>query len=178
MTVPVPRLALVLARATNGVIGKEGGLPWHLPEDLKHFRRLTMGHAILMGRKTYESVGKPLPGRRNIVISRRPGYVIPGCEVAKSVDDAIALARQTDPSPRVIGGVAVYLEALSQADTIFLTEVDLDVEGDAIMPPFAAAEWQEVERRAGETPGVSFVTLVRRQTADPHGEQKRGQEGE
>ena len=131
-------LALVLARATNGVIGKEGGLPWHLPEDLKHFRRLTMGHAILMGRKTYESVGKPLPGRRNIVISRRPGYVIPGCEVAKSVDDAIALARQTDPSPRVIGGGAVYLEEPSQAATIVLTDVVLEVQGDGVMAAFVA----------------------------------------
>jgi dihydrofolate reductase len=155
-------LVLVLARAKNGVIGKNGGLPWHLPEDLKHFRRVTTGHAIIMGRKTYESIGRPLPQRRSLVVTRMRDRVIEGCEVCASLDEAIARARETDPEPRVIGGAEIYLQALPRATTIFLTEVDRDVEGDATMPAFDPSDWEETERVRGETDSVSFVTLRRR----------------
>lgn len=155
-------LVLVLARAKNGVIGKGGGLPWHLPEDLKHFRKVTTGHAIIMGRKTYDSIGRPLPQRRSIVISRTPGLVIEGCEVAPSLEAAIALAKTTDDEPRVIGGAEIYRQALPRASRIFLTEVDRDVEGDVTMPPFDANEWHEIDRVPAETEGVTFITLERR----------------
>jgi dihydrofolate reductase len=158
----VNELVLVLARAKNGVIGKGGALPWHLPEDLKHFRRVTTGHAIIMGRKTYESIGRPLPQRRNIVITRQPGYSAEGCEVVSSLEEAVALARTSDPEPRVIGGAEIYRSALPLATRIFLTEVDRDVDGDVSMPAFDPRDWEEVDRHAGESPGVSFVTLKRR----------------
>jgi dihydrofolate reductase len=158
----VNELVLVLARAKNGVIGKGGGLPWHLPEDLKHFRRVTTGHAIIMGRKTYESIGRPLPQRRSIVVTRQPGIAFEGCEVVSSLERAIELARTTDPEPRVIGGAEIYRAALPLATKILLTEVDRDVEGDVSMPPFDPRDWEEVDRHAADTPDVSFVTLKRR----------------
>jgi len=156
-------LALVLARARNGVIGKDGGLPWHLPEDLKHFRRVTTGHAIIMGRKTYASIGRPLPQRHNVVVSRQPGLVIAGCYVASSLERAIAHARELgDEEPRVIGGAEIYALALPFATRIFLTEVNRDVDGDTTMPPFDPAVWIETSRVPAEASDVAFVTLERR----------------
>ncbi len=157
-----PGVVLVLARARNGVIGNDGGLPWHVPEDLKHFRRVTTGHAIIMGRKTYDSIGRPLKDRRNLVVSRTHGLTLEGCEVCSSFDEALALARTTDVAPRVIGGAQIYAAALPHARRVLLTEIDRDVEGDCTMPAFDAAEWFETERRPGETLGVAFVTLERR----------------
>lgn len=154
-------LALVVAVASNGVIGRNGGLPWRIPEDLKHFRRVTTGHAVIMGRKTWESIGKPLANRRNIVITRTPGYAAEGAEVVASIDEAIARARETDEEPRVIGGAEIYRATLPIATRLFLTEVHRDVEGDASFPPFDRAEWREVERRAGEDETVQYVTLER-----------------
>lgn len=152
-------LSLVVAVGRNGVIGREGKLPWHIPEDLKHFREITTGHAVVMGRKTYESIGRPLPKRRNIVISRTPGLTLPGCEVAPSLEDAIAMARKTDPEPMVIGGGEVFRQALPLATRIYLTEVDRDVEGDVYFPALDRREWRETERRtSGE---LNFVTLER-----------------
>src|SRR3954470_2467823 len=113
-------LALVVAIADGGVIGKDGTLPWRIPEDLQHFKAMTMGHAIIMGRKTHASIGRPLAGRRNIVVSRTAdGF--DGCELARSLEAAIALARTTDPEPRIIGGVKLFEEALALATRIFLT---------------------------------------------------------
>ncbi|MGM0577785.1 MAG: dihydrofolate reductase [Myxococcota bacterium] len=153
-------LVLVVAVSRNGVIGKDGGLPWHIPGDLKHFKRNTMGHAIIMGRRTWESIGRPLPGRRNIVVSRRRDLEIPGCEVAHDLDEALALARTEDDAPRVIGGASLYEEALPRATRLLLTEVDRDVEGDTFFPEFERSEWVEVEREEGD--GVTFLTLERR----------------
>lgn len=152
-------LALVVAIADGGVIGKEGGLPWHLPEDMRHFKAVTMGHAIIMGRKTHASIGRPLPGRRNIVVSRTVD-AFEGCEKASSLEEAIALARATDDEPRIIGGAAIYEAALPLATRIFLTEVHREVEGDAFFH-LDRSGWREVERRPGETEGVEFVTLER-----------------
>jgi dihydrofolate reductase len=154
-------LALVVAAAKNGVIGRDGALPWRIPEDLKHFKRVTVGHAVIMGRKTWDSIGKPLVDRRNIVVTRDRSLQLAGAEVASSVEEAIARAREQDNEPRVIGGAEIYRLTLPLATRIFLTEVDRDVQGDATLPPLDRGEWRELERRAGEDPTVSYVTLVR-----------------
>lgn len=152
-------LALVVAIGDRGVIGKDGALPWRLPEDMRHFKAMTMGHAIIMGRKTHASIGRPLKGRRNIVVSRTAdGFE--GCEKALSLEQAIALARTTDEEPRIIGGASIYEAALPLATRIFLTEVHRQVEGDAFFH-LDRAGWRETERRAGESEGVEFVTLER-----------------
>jgi dihydrofolate reductase len=156
---PAP-LALIVAVARNGVIGRDGTLPWHLPEDLKHFKRTTNGHAIIMGRKTHESIGRPLPGRRNVVVTRG-GARFEGCETASSLEDAIVLARQTDDCPFVIGGASLYEGALPFATEVYLTEIDEDVEGDTRFE-LSLDEFDEVERRSGETPNVTFRHLRRR----------------
>ncbi len=153
-------LALIVARARNGVIGARGTLPWRIPEDLKHFRRVTTGHAIVMGRKTYESIGRPLPDRRNIVVSRQPALVLAGCEVAPSLESALVLARATDPEPIVIGGAELYREALPAATRVFLTDVHAEPEGDAFFPELDQSDWDEASRREGD--GVTFRELVRR----------------
>jgi dihydrofolate reductase len=136
-------LELVVAVAANGVIGRGGRLPWHLPDDLKHFKSLTTGHPIIMGRRTYESIGKPLPGRRSIVVSttmRQPPAA--GVELARSLDDAIRLAASTPGPAFVIGGAALYEAALVRADTLHLTELDDAVEGDTFFPRFDKSKWR------------------------------------
>jgi len=151
-------LALVVAMTPDRVIGKDGGMPWHIPEDLKHFRRVTMGHAIIMGRKTHESIGRPLPRRRNIVITRNRDAAFEGCEVAHSLGDAIAMARDGgDDEPRIVGGGAIYELALPLATKLYLSEVELDVEGDTHFPKYEPARWTETDRRVGD--GVVYRTL-------------------
>lgn len=152
-------LALIVAVARNGVIGRDGGLPWHVPEDLKHFKKTTMGHAILMGRKTHESIGRALPGRRNIVITRNY-TAFDGCENAASLEEAIAMARSTDACPFVIGGASLYREALPLATEIHLTRIDEDYEGDVTFPDDLSA-FEAVESRPGQTEGVTFELLRR-----------------
>ena len=152
-------LALVVAIADGGVIGKDGGLPWRIPEDLRHFKRVTIGHAVIMGRRTHASIGKPLVERRNIVVSRTAD-AFDGCELARDLETAIELARTTDEEPRIIGGATIYEEALPLATKIFLTEVHRAVEGDTFFH-LDRAGWRETERRAGESEGVEFVTLER-----------------
>ncbi len=155
-------LALIVAMSVPGrVIGRGGTLPWHFPEDMRFFRRTTTGHSVVMGRKTYESVGKPLPNRRCIVVSRSPGLVLEGCEVTPTLEEALDLARTTDPEPMVIGGGEIYRAALPLATRIYLTEVARDVSGDAFFPELDANVWREVERRPGEAPELRFVTLER-----------------
>jgi dihydrofolate reductase len=156
----MPPLGIVVAMARGGVIGRGNDLPWHVPEDLKHFRRLTTGHAILMGRRTHESIGRPLPQRRNIVISRQPDLRIDGCEVVGSLEEAITLARDGgDSMPMVIGGAAIYRAALPLATQLHITEIDRDVEGDVFFPALDRSAFEEVERHPGETPDVTFITL-------------------
>jgi dihydrofolate reductase len=157
-------LAMIAAVARNGVIGKDGGLPWQISEDLRHFKKTTSGHAIIMGRKTHASIGRALPKRRNIVVTREPGASFEGCESASSLAGAIALARTTDPCPFIIGGASLYEEALPLATEIHLTTIDRDVEGDVHFPADLSA-FEEVERREGETAHVVFRVL-RRKTAD------------
>jgi dihydrofolate reductase len=153
-------LVFVLAIGRNGALGKDGKVPWYIPEDLRHFKAMTMGHAILMGRKTHEETRRPLPGRRNIVITRNPGYEAPGCEVVATLGEGIALARTSDPEPRVIGGAEIYRLALPLATRIHLTEIDRDVEADTFFY-LDRTGFRETERRRGETPDVWFVTLDR-----------------
>jgi len=152
-------LALVVAMTPARVIGREGGLPWHYPEDMKHFRAVTRGHAVIMGRKTHESIGRPLPDRRNIVVSRDVHFMAAGCEVVASLDEAIARARATDDEPRVIGGAEIYARALPLATVLYLTEVTREVPGDTYFPPWDDGSWRETERR--ESGDLVFRTLVR-----------------
>jgi dihydrofolate reductase len=153
-------LALVVAMTPDRVIGLNGDMPWHIPEDLKHFRRVTIGHAIIMGRKTHESIGRPLPRRRNIVITRNRDAEFPGCEVAHSLEVAIDMAREGgDDEPRIVGGGAIYALALPLATKLIVTEVDLSVEGDTHFPVYDLERWVESDRRMGE--GVVYRTLER-----------------
>jgi dihydrofolate reductase len=154
-------LVLVVAVADGGVIGKDGGLPWKLPEDLRHFKAATMGHVMIMGRKTWDSIGRPLPGRTTFVVSRTPGFHAEGARVFGTFDAALESAYAEDPEPRVVGGAAIYEEALPRATKILLTEVHRAVEGDTFFPAFDRGAFRETERRAGETTDVEFVTLER-----------------
>jgi dihydrofolate reductase len=140
-----PRVTLILARARNGVIGAAGGLPWRLPEDLAFFKRTTMGHPIVMGRKTWESIGRPLPGRRSVVVTRKAAFAAPGAEVVGSLDAAIERCRDTDEI-FVIGGAQLYADALPRADRLLLTEIDADFAGDTFLPAPSAQDWTEASR--------------------------------
>lgn len=142
-----PKVYLVAAVAANGVIGREGGLPWHLPEDLQHFKRLTLGHPLIMGRRTWESLGKPLPGRDNIVVTRRPGYEAPGAALANSLEAALALCAG-EPVVFVIGGRDLFAESLSIAAALILTEIHRDFPGDVRFPEYDRAKWRETQREA------------------------------
>ncbi len=141
------KLSLVVAMARNGVIGRDGSLPWHLPADLKRFRAITLGKPIVMGRRTHESIGRALPGRRNIVLSRAPDYRAADCEVFNSLDAALAALRD-EAEVMIVGGAALYAEALPRADRLFITEVDAELAGDVIFPDFDRAAWREVGREA------------------------------
>jgi dihydrofolate reductase len=136
------RISIISAMAENRVIGIENRLPWHLPADLKHFRSLTMGHHILMGRKTFESIGKPLPGRTTVIISRNPDFAAPGCIVAGSIEAAIA-ACHNDSEVFIIGGEQLYRQALPLADRLYLTQVATQVTGDAYFPEIDPAQWRQ-----------------------------------
>lgn len=152
-------LAIIVARAKNGVIGVNNTLPWRLPEDLKHFKNTTLGHPIIMGRNTWESLGKALPGRRNIVVSRNPDYEATDAEVFESLDDAIDACSGND-KVFIIGGAQIYDEALIYVDKLIITEVDIEVDGDAYFPNVDEMLWKETSREEhhnGEI-GFAFVT--------------------
>lgn len=138
------RRALVVAKSRNGVIGRDNQLPWRLPADLAFFKRTTMGRPVIMGRRTYESIGKPLPGRLNIVVSTNRGYQAPGCTVVHSMEEAYRAAGGAE-EVAIIGGSGIFEAALPGADVIYLTEVDADVEGDVFFPAFDRSAWHEAE---------------------------------
>ena len=142
-----PRIALIAAVARNGVIGADNRLPWRLPEDMRRFRALTLGHSVIMGRRTWESIGSPLPGRQNIVVTRAGRIAAPDIEVARSLDEALARVRLPEPA-FVIGGEALYREALPRAHLVYLTEIARDFEGDARFPAFDRSQWRELARSA------------------------------
>lgn len=161
-----PRISIVAALARNRVIGTENRLPWRLPEDLAHFKALTLGHPLLMGRKTFESLGRPLPGRTNIVISRNPGYAPPGCQVADSIAAALALCEAAQ-EVFCIGGAQLYSQVLPLADRLYLTEVQVDAAGDAWFPEFDRNTFREVSREShrgakGDALDFDFVLYERR----------------
>ncbi len=143
------RLSILVAMARNRVIGKNNTLPWHLPADLKHFKSLTMGHAIIMGRKTYESIGKPLPGRTNIIVTRQTGFHVPGTTVVNTIEEALVVSK--DPSHLsdesfIIGGAELYRQTLKSCHRMYITEIQKDFKGDTFFPEFSREEWQETER--------------------------------
>ena len=148
-TASAPRICLIAAMAANRVIGRDNALPWRLPADLKRFKALTMGHPVVMGRKTYESIGGPLPGRRNLVISRQRGYSAPGCEVVQSLDAAIAACRGAQEI-FIIGGAELYRESLPRAHCLEFTEIGAEFEGDAVFPPVTPGQWREARREIHE----------------------------
>ena len=140
------KISMIAAMAHDRVIGKDNQMPWHMPADLAHFQRVTLGKPVLMGRKTFESIGRPLPGRRNLVISRNPDYPAEGIEVVGSVEAALALlAGSSVEELMVIGGGHLYAEMLPSADCLYLTRIDLAVEGDTRFPAFDDGQWQRVD---------------------------------
>ena len=159
------RISLIVAMAKNRVIGNNNQMPWHLPADFAYFKKVTLGHPVIMGRKTFESIGRPLPGRRNIVVSRNPAFRAEGIEVVPSLDAAISACQSADVF--VIGGATLYAEALPFVDRIFLTEVDAMPEGETLFPLLEKNQWREVarERRDADEKNVfamAFVVLEKR----------------
>ena len=152
-------ISLVVAASENNVIGAQGELPWRLSGDLKRFKALTMGKPIVMGRKTCESIGRPLPGRHNIVISRQADFKADGCDVVPSIDAAIAAAGDADEI-MIIGGSHIYQEFLPRAGRIYLTRVQASVAGDATLPELAADEWREVAREEYAADDVNDYDVV------------------
>ncbi len=161
-----PSLAVIAAVAANGTIGAGGALPWRLADDLRRFRALTTGHSVVMGRRTWQSLGRPLPDRQNLVVSRDRSFAAPGAVVAESLDEALALVRLPLPA-FCIGGAELYALALPRADVLYLTEIDRDFAGDVRFPAFDRAQWREVAREPHAAPPpegfrYAFVTYERR----------------
>jgi dihydrofolate reductase len=158
-----PRLNIIVAWSHKGVIGRGGTLPWHLPEDLRRFKLITLGHPIVMGRRTWESIGRPLPGRRSIVVTRNPRWSAPGSERAASLAQALAMCAGA-PEVFVIGGAELFAEALPLAQRLFVTEIDAAFEGDTFFPPIDRARWRQtsgehVEPTSSRPFGIDFITL-------------------
>ena len=160
------KISLIVAMAENRVIGLRGKVPWRIPEDLKYFKEKTMGKSIIMGRKTYESIGTPLPGRFNIVVSRHGDCENDGLVVTNSIHSALDEAEKKDCEAIIIGGAEIYEATLPLAERIYLTEVHENVEGDTTFPPFDRSLWKEVERKdfekTNQRPAFSFVVLERK----------------
>lgn len=150
-------IALIAAMAANRVIGRDNQLPWHLPEDLQHFKRLTLGHHLIMGRKTFDSIGRPLPGRTTVIVTRQTDYVSPpGCLVANSLEHAVELCSKEE-QVFVVGGAEIYRQALDMANQMYLTEVKVTVEGDAFFPEFSLDQWQAVEREEKQNDSLEYA---------------------
>lgn len=157
-----PPIAFYVAVSRNGVIGDQGGLPWRLPSDLKRFKAMTIGKPLIMGRKTWDSLPrKPLPGRPNIVVTRKQGFAAPGAEVVSSVDEALVAAKRHGGAEiAVIGGAEIFSQLMNRADRLYLTEVDLEPEGDTFFTGFDPQQWREVAREEpvkGPNDSASFV---------------------
>ena len=149
-------MCLIAAIAANGVIGRNNALPWHLPADLKRFKALTMGHPVVMGRNTFASIGRPLPGRRNLVVTRNPAYRAPGCDTVHSLDAALAACSGAQEI-FIIGGAELYRESLARASRLEFTEIHADFAGDARFPHFAREHWRETAREShGGEAGIPF----------------------
>lgn len=172
---PDQRLTLIAAVARNGVIGDGRDMPWHLPQDLRFFKETTTGGVLVMGRGTFDSIGRALPGRRTVVVTRRPDWSAPGAEVAHSLDEALQIAGEGEVF--VAGGGQVYAQTIGQAHRLVLTEVDLEPEGSTTFPEVDRAVWQEVARTPGEPPVCPWVTWERTDaggTGRPAGPERAG----
>lgn len=159
-------ISLIAAVAKNNAIGKKNGLLWDIPVDMKHFRETTSGHPIIMGKRTFESIGRVLPNRRNIVITRDPAFAFQGVEVFHSLEEALALFQNTQEEAFVIGGGEIYAQALSSADRLYITRVHENFEGDVFFPEISPIEWEEVERKdievsEGTSYPLSFIIYTR-----------------
>lgn len=158
-------ISMIVAMAENRAIGKDNDLPWHLPADLKHFKTLTMGKPMIMGRKTFDSIGRPLPGRRTIVVTRNMQWHTDGVDVADSLEGAIQMAEMAEEI-MVVGGAQIYTQAMPHADRLYVTEVALTVDGDAYFPQLDAGEWLETARESFPAedgkPAYAFVTYERK----------------
>ncbi len=154
-------ISLMVAHDPNGVMGVNNDLPWHIPEDLKYFKETTMGKAMVMGRKTYESIGRPLPGRLNIVITRNPDYQAEGVTVVQTLDEAIQIARDYAEEVMIIGGAEIFKLSLNVADRLYITEVHEEYEGDTFFPPYKN-DWEVVKQTEKMTSisGTTFTYLV------------------
>lgn len=139
-------VSILVAKSKNDVIGKNNQLPWHLPADLKHFKDLTMGHHMIMGRKTFESIGKPLPGRTSVIITRQKDYKAPGCIVVSSIEDALK-ACVNDDEVFIIGGGEIFKETMNTADKIYLTEIGEEFEGDVFLPKIDLLKWKLIQKQ-------------------------------
>ncbi len=163
------QLSLIVAASENGVIGRKGTLPWRLPKDLKHFKATTLGGTLLMGRKTWDSIGKPLPQRRSLVMSRNPDFEAPGAEVFPDLEASLAAARN-DRELFVIGGAALYRLTLPRADRLYLTRVHAEVEGDVFLPPIDFSQWElreETAHPADERHAFPFTFLTYQKRQQP-----------
>lgn len=149
-------LSILVAVSANGVIGRDNDLPWRIPADLKRFKELTLGHTLLMGRKTFESIGRPLPGRRTVVISRRRDFIPAGVELARSPEEAMQRA-SSNTEVFVVGGAAIYAHFLPLADRLYLTRIHADLAGDVHFPDFDETEWKQVSREDHEPDGVNSM---------------------
>ena len=156
-----PRISIIVAHSLNMAIGKANALLWHLPEDLKRFKKLTTGHPIIMGRKTYQSIGKPLPNRINVVVTRDTNLEIPGCTVVHSAVDAIEKAKEFDQEEIfIIGGAEIYKETLSLVDRLYVTVVNLKVGGDAFFPEYSNIFTKKISEESGEFNGLKYFYLI------------------
>ena len=156
-----PRISLVVAMAKNRVIGANNRIPWHVPGEQKLFKEITMGHHIVMGRKTYESIGRLLPGRTSVIVTRQQNYQVPGAVIVHSLQEAVAAAKGDD-EVFVIGGAELFREALPLADRLHVSVVDQEPDGDVLMPAFDAQEWREI--RSTDYPGFRYSVLERGRT--------------
>lgn len=159
-------VTIIAALSRNRVIGRGNRLPWHISDDLKRFKKLTLGHAVIMGRRTYESIGRPLPGRDNVVVTRSPDFSAPGCRVVHTFEAALAAVSGAG-EVFVIGGAQIYASALPLADRLQLTEVDAEIDGDAYFPDFDRSSWRETTRESHSTQdplalSYDFVAYERR----------------
>lgn len=157
-------ISIIVAMGKNRVIGKNGKLPWHIPEDLKHFKKVTFGHAVIMGRKTFESIGRPLPGRRNIIVTRNASFRPAGVTVAHSVDEALSVAGAENAF--IIGGAELYQQSLDRADRLYLTLVEGEFDGDTFFPSFDLSAFQILEEMPLSSSPSSRCLVAQRKTSE------------